>query len=704
MAFDIDGARKAGYSDAEIADHLAEQQKFDVAAARKAGYGDADIIGHLSSKQAAKLGDYERKPGSAPERFARGAGEPAMGFGQLQGKVIGAVGEMLPDGNLARLMRAYGKFQGISAQDYRAKQEAIAPEGVDVARAAGNIVGTLPLASSGGTAWGATSGAAAKQSLASLAATGAATGAITGAVTPTDEDGFGVKKALQIGGGAVGGAVMTPLAAKGIDLINAGASKAFNALRGTFSPKMTAADVKQAVTSAMQAEGVDVASLGQQYVDDITNQVASALKAGGKLDQRTLGNLAAARSVGVNLTRGQATRDPSQYGNELFLRQAPGGEDLATGYAQSLSTLNSRLTGVQNAVGKPTLDVQAGQKALDALRAADAPVRARVDQAYDAARASLGMDAKLDQRALVDNTFTALQEAGVLDKLPGQFTNTLNQLSKGKGELTMREAQMMIRAANSRLSNSSDPVEKLAIRTFKSQLDDVIDAAGTSAGKDTADAFRLARSAAAARFKKMDEVPALKQALDDELAPDDFMAKVIYRSKLDELKKTRAFLRSNNRDAWNQLRAQVVDDLRQAATNGSDEPTAFRQAAFNKALKGLEDSGKLGVLFGPSEISTLRTIGRVGRLVQEDPPGVSRTGLSGAAKATGMLMQLASKIPGGGQTAAIAAGLVKRGGNSLGASMAQQQPSLAVPPAALTFIPQDAARLGGVAAAPLLDE
>lgn len=48
MAFDIEGARKAGYSDTEIADHLATENKFDAAGARKSGYGDAEIISHLS--------------------------------------------------------------------------------------------------------------------------------------------------------------------------------------------------------------------------------------------------------------------------------------------------------------------------------------------------------------------------------------------------------------------------------------------------------------------------------------------------------------------------------------------------------------------------------------------------------------------------------------------------------------------------------
>jgi|GEM_PF-5531965 len=48
MPFDVEGARKSGYTDAEIADHLAQHGGFDAAGARKSGYTDADIIGHLT--------------------------------------------------------------------------------------------------------------------------------------------------------------------------------------------------------------------------------------------------------------------------------------------------------------------------------------------------------------------------------------------------------------------------------------------------------------------------------------------------------------------------------------------------------------------------------------------------------------------------------------------------------------------------------
>ena len=50
--FDVEGARAAGYTDAEIADFLADEEAFDAVAAREAGYTDAEIIGYISAAPA----------------------------------------------------------------------------------------------------------------------------------------------------------------------------------------------------------------------------------------------------------------------------------------------------------------------------------------------------------------------------------------------------------------------------------------------------------------------------------------------------------------------------------------------------------------------------------------------------------------------------------------------------------------------------
>jgi hypothetical protein len=79
MAFDVEGAKQAGYSDAEIAGHLATTMKFDADGARKAGYSDAEIIGQLAGAPLTTPNDISgegRDEYGNPTRPLEGGGAP----------------------------------------------------------------------------------------------------------------------------------------------------------------------------------------------------------------------------------------------------------------------------------------------------------------------------------------------------------------------------------------------------------------------------------------------------------------------------------------------------------------------------------------------------------------------------------------------------------------------------------------------------
>ena len=75
MAFDLKGAREAGYTDAEIAAYLADTRGFRLDDARNAGYADADIIQHLMGKTALQSDEPidDRTGAGWKERFAIGS-------------------------------------------------------------------------------------------------------------------------------------------------------------------------------------------------------------------------------------------------------------------------------------------------------------------------------------------------------------------------------------------------------------------------------------------------------------------------------------------------------------------------------------------------------------------------------------------------------------------------------------------------------
>lgn len=109
--FDAEAARKAGYSDAEIAEYLASQQQFDAKAARKAGYSDTELIAHLVGLQeqrsnAAQIPGTLREPEpEAPESI----GDKLLGMGEaaltaITGATGGAAG--LAAGTVAGINQA----------------------------------------------------------------------------------------------------------------------------------------------------------------------------------------------------------------------------------------------------------------------------------------------------------------------------------------------------------------------------------------------------------------------------------------------------------------------------------------------------------------------------------------------------------------------------------------------------------------------
>ncbi|MFA6039909.1 MAG: hypothetical protein WC733_00215, partial [Methylophilus sp.] len=54
MAYNVDKARQAGYSDSEIADYLSSKSNFNIKKARESGYEDTEIISHLQAKKTSK--------------------------------------------------------------------------------------------------------------------------------------------------------------------------------------------------------------------------------------------------------------------------------------------------------------------------------------------------------------------------------------------------------------------------------------------------------------------------------------------------------------------------------------------------------------------------------------------------------------------------------------------------------------------------
>lgn len=103
--FDVEGARKEGYSDAEIAEYLGRENKFDVKGALAEGYTPSDIIDHLTKPK-----EIDRETGASyGARFAIGsASDPKDKLARARAYLGDSV-QMEKDGNISFMNPDTGK-------------------------------------------------------------------------------------------------------------------------------------------------------------------------------------------------------------------------------------------------------------------------------------------------------------------------------------------------------------------------------------------------------------------------------------------------------------------------------------------------------------------------------------------------------------------------------------------------------------------
>lgn len=632
---------------------------------------------------------YMPKPDSAGERFARGMAEPLVGAGQLMARPLAVAGQAVNavspgSGDYLESLPAAADQQAAHLDTQAA---AGAPEGMDWARLGGNAMALAPTALAGGV----------PATMGGIARAGAVMGGVGGATAPVaDAERFGTTKAGQAAGGVVLGAVASPILAKAVSALGQAGGQMVSAIRQRFGAQPSAQQVQITIQQTLQQAGIDYSRLPQEFIDDVTIQVQRATAGGGSMDAQAVTNRAAFEQLGMRPTQGQVSRDPTQWGQEQFLRQTSGGAPLAQQYTEVVGGLNSKLGQMQGQVA-PALDTPAaGARVMQPLEQAAERGQRLVGSLYDIATAMPGQTAKINGTQFGNAVLTEI-ERDVSAPLPGHIAAAVNKLSTGALDLDVNAAQRLIKAVN-KTYRSADDATRYSLDILKRHLDDALQNIGNQSGKQTAQAYKVARLAAADRFKTLDSIPALKAVADGDIAPDDFVRKFVTAGKVQDVASLKAFLQQADPQAWNQLRGQVLAEIRGRATKGQDGK--FLQDQFNTAIRSLQQSGKLNILFSPEEVSTLRAIGVVGRAVQEPPPGVSMTGMGGAAKATEMLSRLLGRL------GTFAQAVVRPGVQNVQATAALRPAPVASAPVrnALADLAPYAGRGGPFVGLPLLDE
>lgn len=614
--FDVQGARAAGYSDYEIADHLAQRQQFDIAGARKAGYSDSEIIGHLSTpKKEPSAADQipkdlspeiqafvDRQPKQAaatadPSLVDRiiGGGETALAL--TTGLVTSplAIGQGLVSGAMGKLTGGkYGDPDGVEAAiGKEMANNTYAPRtatGQDYTERVGRVMEAvdpnLPF------------------------------------VPEVSMLGHAMADSAKVARG-VGGAAT----AAAVERIRAAAPAIAERVQRTLSRNPE--PVPSAGTQgSVGAAGVDIA------------------------DQRR--QLAANLPVPIELTKGQAERSFEQQRFEREMAKDPTmGEPLRDRYAEQNERVLKNFDAWVDQTGAEKVGLRAvGEAVLEPMVKKAERDKNEIRVAYAKADKSPEALAEVNPGEIVriGEGESAIESSviGYLNSKPsGLKTTALTDHAKQyavklgvaeraeDGTLIPKPATVkQMEELRKEISQATgfEPVEVRDATILKGLIDTTTEPA---AGPLYRQARRL-RENYAKQYEDRSVVASLlnnkKGMADRKVALEDVFSHIVLKGSRDDLGWTRRVLQTGGeqgKQAWRELQGATVNWLKDQATQNVATDTRGNVIVsadkLNKALRTLDEDGKLDFIFGKQGAQQMRDINDLVKLVYTSPPGAVNT-------------------------------------------------------------------------------
>ena len=680
MTFDVEGARKAGYSDSEIADHLAKESGFDYSGAKKAGYGDSEIISHL--RQAVTKFD---KPAAPEKGFGQRLGEELSDVPRQLGLTVrhgleGGLGFLgIATDPLAKLMGVptaeqtgrniadkFGlptpqtKIEKIVAEPTKLIASMAMPLGVAqrgsklLTGMTDDVLREMALNKEGLSAMKpSTVGAEVARSFASnpmqqlQAATGA--GLAGGYTKETGGD------ALSQGVASLAGGLAAPASVGLVKGIPQAAKSTVEFLAPGLTKNQIPAQVDLVITNLLKYNGLTMKDVSASFLNQMRQDVSTALKTGGKLDDAALRRLSDYRMIGATPTRAKITLDPVELTRQK--KVASFGANSADTKLQELAQIENRnnntLIESLNGLGANTADdAYAGaQTVMGNLRNLDEANRSVIDNLYAQARASSGRSAAIDPSAFTRRANNLLDDALLGGKLPSDVRNLLNKTATGDMPLTVDVAEQFKTRIGDLQRTTTDMAERKALGLVRQALDDAPLLEGQ--GQGAIDAFNKARTANRQWMGIVEKVPAL-QAVRDGIEPDKFVNQFIIgngsKSSVMDVAKVKTLVKDSP-EAMQAIRGQMMSYIKSKALGGaSDEVGKISQSNLMKAIESIGER-KLRLFFSKDEIAQLKAISRVASYEQVQPVGSYVNNSNTAAATLSTLFDkmasspLMSKIP-----------------------------------------------------------
>mgnify|MGYP000570711023 CR=1 FL=1 len=663
MAFDIEGARKAGYTDAEIATAMASAARFDIGAARK-HYSDGEIIATLEPKLAAparvpipgqegepvraaqaRIADDARLAARTPMDQAIGLGEAGLSavtgatggtVGMIGGAVKGIAQEIL-SGKFgtpqANDLVAQSMNEGAAALTYAPRTEV----GQERAQQLGNVMANvLPVAPLAGEMAGISAGVKAARSgapagvLARAGAEGTARDAANLVARPAEVAGMVAPGAA---GDAAAGAVVAAgdVAARGAAAVKTGAQRVAEMSRGATTLPRRALDALRGDKPEAAPTPGTMGSAGAAGTDAAAQRVA----------------LAESLPVPVKLTKGMATRDADQLKFEVETAKMPEvGKPLRDNRIQANDALLRNMDWAVDQTGAEAPSLRAVGNSVDKALVADyAKAKTAVRTAYKAAEKAGEMESPVTLDSVVQHISDSAPDAAtapLLDVARKRAVQLGLAIESPDGALipqpvTLKTAETFRQAINR--ATDFEPTNVRQSTIIKGLVDEATDGKG-------GDLYRAARSQRAQMAQRFEDRAVIAKLLntkrgmaDRQVALEDVFDHSVMRGSLDDVRHVRRVLQTAGPDgvqAWKELQGQTLKSIRDKATTSvaadSSGNRVLSPASLDKSIRELDADGKLTLIFGKQGAQFLRDLNELAQIAKTVPPeaGVNYSNTSSA--------------------------------------------------------------------------
>lgn len=612
MAFDVEGARKAGYSDAEIAQYLAAQSSFDLSGAKSSGYSDGEVVAHLAPKaksagqsttdlmlqaDSVDQADYRRRLAAAnapraesvvpePSIIDKNIGGVEAALTTLTGATGGAIGGTV--GTISGLVDTFlaGKFgtpEGANMVERSAARGAQAltyqprtPEGQRQAAAVGEVA----------------------QALVPIAPMGAEMAALSRGAAPVAD-------------------VAQTAAAATLDKARTAAPAALQRIKTMMPGAADAATPTPGTMGSVGAAGTDMATMRRQAAESLP--------------------------VPIKLTKGQAERSFEQQRFEQETAKDPNlGAPLRERQADQNAAVPRNFEAFIDETGaRATSPIEVGRAVDEALTKDAAKAKAEYRVKYQQAKRAGEMEEPVSVKPLQD--FLAENASMNAPELAGGSLGIAQREmarlgANENGTLSLADMELLRRQIGNAID--ANPTNATNMR-FGVQLRDIIDQQTDGLGGNLYREARAARRRYAQLYEDnaivADLLKSRKGTADRQVALENVFRRTILNGTREDLSKLRRTLQlpksEEGMQAWRELQGATLRHIIDESTSGVATDVRgnpiVSAAKMHRVIQQLDQGSgadsKLNFVLGKKGAQQVRDMNEIVKAIYTAPPGAVNT-------------------------------------------------------------------------------